>query len=142
MLRARGRAIPVVAGDGALQLPQIATGAGPAGSALRVVAFWTPADTTPASRRFVERFVRLHGRQPHASHAMAYDALNLLLAAVREVGPSPAAVRAHLVGLGRTREPYRGVTGEITFQPNRAPRFVMVRIIGGVATPIGPDDPP
>jgi hypothetical protein len=47
------------------------------------------------------------------------------------------AVRGYLEALGRTRSPYRGVTGDITFLPGRAPRLVMARLRGGRLERVG-----
>lgn len=121
----------VVAGDGAVQLPSLPDLAGPAADSIYVVAFWLADAPDSMSRAFVQRFHRITGRDPVPDDAMNHDALMLMAQAVRAVGPDRAAVRRYLEALGRTRPPYRGVTGDITFLPGRVPRLVIARLRGG-----------
>lgn len=128
---ARLGSVRFVAGDGALVLPMLADSAGPAADSIYGVAFWLPDPDDSTQQAFLERFRRVAGRNPFPADAMSHDALMLLAHAIRDVGPDRAAVRAYLASLGRTRPPYRGVTGEITFLPGRLPRLVMARLQGG-----------
>jgi branched-chain amino acid transport system substrate-binding protein len=121
----------VVAGDGALSLPQLLEYAGPAGDSIYAVAFWAADDTNPRSRAFVEDYRRMFGGTPQSFDAMTYDALLLLATAIRAVGPEPSAVRGFLQDLGRGRPPYPGVTGPITFTPSARPRLMMMHLQGG-----------
>jgi len=121
----------VVAGDGALLLPVLAELAGPAADSIYVVAFWLPDAPDSMSRAFVERYRRVTGHDPAPDDPMNHDALMLLAHAVRDVGPNRAAVRGYLESLGRTRPPYRGITGDITFQRARTRSLVMTRLRGG-----------
>jgi len=122
--------IRVVAGDGAMVLPRLADSAGPAADALFIVDFWVP-DSSRASRAFVERFRRVAGVEPRGSHAMSHDALMLLAHAAREVGPDRGEIRRYLMSLGGSRPPYPGVTGPISFRPDRRPNLVMTRLVSG-----------
>ena len=128
----RAPGMRVVAGDGALVLPALTDAAGRAADSIYVVAFWLPDAPDSLSRAFVERFRRIASRVPQSSDAMSHDALMLLAAAVRDVGPSRVAIRDYLRELGRERAPYPGVTGPISFRPDRAPRLVMARLAHGV----------
>ena len=121
----------VVAGDGALLLPTLAELAGPAADSIYVVAFWLPDAPDSMARAFVERFRRVTGQDPLPDDAMNHDALMLLAHAVRTVGPDRAALRGYLAALGRSRPPYRGITGDITFLRARTPPLVMARLRGG-----------
>jgi branched-chain amino acid transport system substrate-binding protein len=121
----------VVAGDGALLLPVLPDLAGPAADSIYVVAFWLPDAPDSMSRAFVERFHRVTGHDPAPDDAMNHDALLLLAHAVRAVGPNRVAVRGYLESLGRTRPPYRGISGDITFVGTRTPPLVMARLRGG-----------
>ena len=125
----------LVAGDGALLLPDLATAAGDAIDLVHVVAFWTPESPDSLSRVFVERYRGRVGRDPLARDAMAYDAMMVLVQGVREVGPNRHAVRRYLRELGDTRPPYRGVSGEVSFRPDRPARLVMVHVEDGRAVP-------
>lgn len=132
---ARLRGIRVVAGDGALLLPHLPDAAGPAADSVYVVAFWLPDGSDDASRAFIERFTRITGHPPQSSDAMGRDALLLVAHAIREVGARRAAVRDYLRSLGRTRPPYEGVTGPISFTEDRPPRLRMARLRRGQLVP-------
>lgn len=93
---------------------------------IRGVEFWA-AGTDSISRAFVDRVQRLLKRPPDASHALQYDAYMLLTAAIREAGPDRRAIRRWLESLGRTRDPWPGLTGPIAF--NR-PRSELLRMSG------------
>jgi ABC-type branched-subunit amino acid transport system substrate-binding protein len=95
-------------------------------SKIRGVEFWQPG-TDSLNRAFVARIEQALHHSPDASQALQYDAYMLLAAAVREAGPSRSAVRDWLKSLGRTREPWLGVTGPIAF--NR-PRSEILRMSG------------
>jgi branched-chain amino acid transport system substrate-binding protein len=127
--------IPVVAGDGALRLPGLAAEAGPATGDLYLVSLWV-ADTTDARyREFESRFRQLTGETPNPTDVLTYDALMLLVTAAVESGGDPAAVRRWLVGLGRSRPPYQGVTGPITVDGSNRP-LTMVRLVDGQPVPV------
>lgn len=119
-------ALPVVAGDGAFIVPRLIDSAGPALPQLYVIGFWDPTAQDAGSRAFAARFEQLTGRRPHASAAMAFDALLLLAHAVDVAGSRPAAIRGYLRSLGENRPPYQGVTGAISFREDRPARFVFV----------------
>jgi len=138
LLRERGIRRPVVAGDGSLVLPDLARLAGPAADSLYVVAFWLPDAPDSLSRAFVERYRRLTGEVPQSADALSHDALMLVVAAIREVGPDPAAVRSWLGGLGVVRPPFEGVTGPIAFATLARPRLLMTRLEGGVPRRVAP----
>jgi branched-chain amino acid transport system substrate-binding protein len=121
----------VVAGDGAADVQSLVDLAGPAADSIYVVAFWLPDAPDSMSRAFVERYRRITGRDPGPDDAMNHDALMLLAHAVRAVGPDRAALRGYLEALGKSRPPYRGITGDITFLPDRPARLVMARLQDG-----------
>ena len=110
--------------DGARQLPEIPVKVVP--ERIRGVEFWSPGEDS-LSRAFVELVRKKLNRPPAASHALQYDAFMLLSTAVREAGPNRRAIRRWLESLGRSREPWQGVTGPIAF--NR-PRSEILRMAG------------
>ena len=110
--------------DGARVIPDLPVKIVP--ERIRGVEFWAPG-TDSLSRAFVDLVQKKLNRAPGASQALQYDAFMLLSAAVREAGPSRRAIRRWLESLGRTREPWRGVTGPIAF--NR-PRSEILRMSG------------
>lgn len=135
LMRLASQRIPgvrMVAGDGALLLPVLADSAGAAADSIYCVSFWHPDGGDARTREFVERFRRVTGVEPVGSDALLYDALMLAAAAVRTVGTRREAVRGYLRSLGRERPPYPGITGPVSFQPDRAVPLVMVRLAGGV----------
>lgn len=131
----------VVAGDGAVNVPSLVNLAGRAADSIYVVAFWLTDAPDSMSRAFVERFRRITGRDPDPDDAMNHDALMLLANAVRAVGPDRAALRRYFEALGRSRPPYRGITGDITFLPDRPARLVMARLRGGRLVRLDPLEP-
>ena len=110
--------------DGARVIPDLPLKLVP--ERIRGVEFWAPGEDS-LSRAFVELVQRTLNRPPAASHALQYDAFMLLSTAVREAGPSRRAIRRWLESLGRTRDPWPGVTGPIAF--NR-PRSEILRMSG------------
>ena len=119
--------VRVVAGDGALILPMSAES-----DSMYVVAFWLPDPANPLSRRFVAEYQRVSGRVPGSGEALTHDALMVVAAGIGEVGPDRAALREWLASLGRTRPPYRGVTGMVAFGRERADHLIMTRMRGGL----------
>ncbi len=67
---------------------------------------------------------------------LASSTMLLLAEAVRTVGADRAAVRQFLAGPGRSRPPYEGVTGPISFGPNRSINLVMTRLDSGSAVSV------
>ncbi len=122
----------IVAGDGALVLPDLADSAGAAADSLYVVAFWLPDAPDSLSRAFVARFRRVVGRDPQSTDAMSHDALLLAATAIRAAGASRRGVRDYLRALGRRRPAFAGVTGPITFLANRRAGLVMAQLRHGV----------
>ena len=123
--------IPVVAGDGALRLPGLADEAGPAAEHLYLVSLWLPDTTDARYRAFAGRYRRLTGEQPSPTEVITYDALMMMVTAAVEAGGDSEAVRRWLVSLGRSRPPFRGVTGELTVNGGGLP-LAMVRLVEGV----------
>lgn len=101
--------------DGARRIPDLPLRIVP--ERIRGVEFWAPG-TDSLNAAFITRVQKFLKRSPDASEALQYDAFVLLSTAIREAGPNRKAVRAWLESLGRTREPWQGVTGPIAF--NRA----------------------
>jgi len=117
--------VEFVAGDGTVFSDGFLKAAGWAASRTYTVAFWDP--TSPESMDFVQRFRALVGYGPTYSEGLTYDAIMLLATAIREVGPDRNKVERYLSSLGRSRPPYRGVTGTIDFQNPRSSQLTMLR---------------
>jgi branched-chain amino acid transport system substrate-binding protein len=137
LLAARREAVPVIAGDGAVVLPDLAVESGPAAEGrLYAATFWLPGGTDSASLAFEVALRRRLLREPTASDALIYDAVRLLAQAVRDVGREPADVRDWLHSLGRSRPPYRGVTGALAH--GARPPLVMGVVRGGTLAAVEP----
>ena len=126
-------ALPVVAGDGAYFLPQHSPAAGGDLRGLYVLAFWVFDSTRADHRAFADRVRRTLGAEPTPEDALTEDALVLAATARAAAGPDRSAVRRWLAGLGTERPPFEGITGPITFGPDRRLPLAMVRFIGGRA---------
>ena len=98
-----------------------------------VGAPFTPLDPRPEAQRFVDAYRTRFNAEPDGNAALAYDAVQLLAAAVRAVGHDRARIRGWLAA--RTPEgAFPGVTGAIAFQANGDPvgkSFTMTRVRGG-----------
>ena len=130
----------VVAGDGSDAPPQLVQAAGPAAAGIYVVAFWIPgAPGDTAGARFVRDVQRRLSREPGASDVMIYDAMQLLAAALADVGDDPARVLRYLKELGRSRPRFRGITGEIGFGEGAGPPRLTMGVVRG--TTVVPAEP-
>ncbi|MGE0439803.1 MAG: ABC transporter substrate-binding protein [Gemmatimonadales bacterium] len=91
-----------------------------------VVSFWNP-DADSASRAFRARFRAAVGSDPRPADALAYDALMVVAAGVREGARTRLSLTRWLQSLGTpARAPYPGLTGPVQFnQPRR--RLIHVR---------------
>lgn len=127
--------IRLIAGDGVEVDSGFIANAGAAADSFYVVAFWHRDLPTTESAAFMGAFTRLVHRPPLASDALQFDALMLLAQAIREAGTNPRAVRAYLLGLGTARPAYAGVTGPISFTPDRQRPLYMLRLLHGALRP-------
>ncbi len=76
-------------------------------------------DPTPAIRDFVQRYTRRFGARPDSMAALAYDSARVLADAIRRAGPT-FDKKSLRDALAATRD-FPGVTGTITFGPDRNP---------------------
>jgi branched-chain amino acid transport system substrate-binding protein len=70
---------------------------------------------TAALQRFAEQYTARTGLAATGPDALTYDAVRLVLDAVREGATTGESVRAYLASLGRERPPYEGLTGTLQF---------------------------
>lgn len=101
-----------------------------------VGAPFTPLDPRPAAQRFVDAYRTRFQAEPDGNAALAYDAVQLLAAAVRAVGRDRTRIRDWLAS--RTPErAFPGVTGAIAFLPDGDPigkSFTMTLVAAGRLT--------
>jgi branched-chain amino acid transport system substrate-binding protein len=97
-----------VAGDDTLQI------AGSAAEGLEAVFPFDATRDDPAWLAFNQRFQKRFGKRPEVFASLAYDTMNILLEAVCRAGLNRGRIRDALTAV----EHYKGVTGEMTFDPN------------------------
>lgn len=88
--------------------------AGPAADGLEVVFPFDPTRDDPAWLAFNQRFEKRFGKRPEVFASLAYDTMNILLQSVCRAGLNRGRIRDALTGTER----YKGVTGEMVFDPN------------------------
>lgn len=105
---------------------------GTAAESTYFVAFWYDGLTDARSTAFTSAYRRVTGNHPSPATALQYDALMLLMTAVRDVGPNRKAIQAYLSDLGRSRPAYEGVTGPISFDADRRRALYVLRVRDGI----------
>jgi len=88
--------------------------AGAAAEGMEAVFPFDPTRDDPAWTAFRGRFAQRFDRQPEVFASLAFDTMNILLDAVCRAGLNRGRIRDALAGL----ESYKGVTGEMAFDPN------------------------
>ena len=88
--------------------------AGDAAEGLEIVYPFDPTRDDPAWLAFQQRFQKRYGAHPEAFASLGYDTMSILLRAICEAGLNRGRIRDALTGLER----YKGVTGEMVFDPN------------------------
>lgn len=83
-----------------------------------IYADFVDPEATPALREFGERFRERTGRSATTSEILTYDAMALLLAALRDGKRTGPEIRDWLDALGRERPPFQGVSGALSFDDN------------------------
>ncbi|SPF39642.1 Extracellular ligand-binding receptor [Candidatus Sulfotelmatobacter kueseliae] len=102
------RTISGTAGDELIKL------AGPAAEGFEAVYPYDPTRADPRWLDFVARYqARFHEAPDHFA-ALAYDAMQILLDAICRAGLNRGRIRDALTGI----ENYKGVTGDLVFDPN------------------------
>ena len=113
-LRAMGFDGPVVGGDGLLGMEEEA----PSAQGVFITTGFLPDQPGEAAQRFVQAYQARYGAPPTGDAALAYDAANIVLQAIAEVGASRRAVRDYVAGIGTATGAYAGATGSIAFDEN------------------------
>jgi len=134
--RRRIPALRFIAGDAVEMSDSLLAAMGAGAESTYFAAFWYSGLTDERSAAFTSAYRRIVGTAPKPGAAMHYDALMLVMQAVREVGSSPRAIRTFLTELGKSRPAYQGVTGPITFGPERRRPLYMLRVRAGAAVAV------
>lgn len=119
--------IRILASDGAMYPAGLRREGGAAAESLYVVSLWRPDSADATTRRYLERFRQLSGREALPGEALGMDALLFARAAVAAVGPDRSAIRAWLAGPDGTRPPLGHLTSA-TLHDGPASTFVLTRI--------------
>ncbi len=90
------------------------TNAGPAAEGLEVVYPFDPNRDDPAWLAFQKRFEAAYHSKTDSFSALAFDTMNILLDAICRAGLNRGEIRNALYAVER----YKGVTGEMMFDPN------------------------
>ena len=88
--------------------------AGAAADGLEIVFPFDPTRDDPAWLAFNQRFEKQFSKRPDVFASLAYDTMNILLQSICRAGLNRGRIRDALTGLER----YKGVTGEMVFDPN------------------------
>lgn len=88
--------------------------AGAAADGLEVVFPYDPTRDDPSWLAFNQRFEKRFGKRPDQFASLAYDTMNILLQSICKAGLNRGKIRDALTGT----EHYKGVTGDMTFDPN------------------------
>jgi len=97
-----------VSGDDLLRI------AGESAEGLEFVYPFDPTRDDPAWTGFQKRFAAVYQAKTDAFSALGFDTMNILLGAICRAGLNRGRIRDALYSV----EHYRGVTGEMTFDPN------------------------
>jgi branched-chain amino acid transport system substrate-binding protein len=131
LLRDAGIGAAILGGD-ALSTPEFLERSGAAAEGAILATAYHPDDTRPGARAFRDAYVRRYQSPPDALAALGYDAVHVLVAAMRAArSVDPARVADQLHKAGSTWE---GATGSLEFDAagdpvNRA--IVGVQVRGG-----------
>ena len=109
--------IPLFGGTG-LSDPTLFEGQGDAAVGLTLGTHWSAALDNPVNKKFVDGFVKAHGRLPSETAANGYDDVLMLDAAVKESGgkTTPDALREAL-----RKVKYQSIRGDWRFNTNQFP---------------------
>lgn len=88
--------------------------AGDSSEGMEAVFPFDPTRDDPLWTGFRARFAKRFDRQPEVFASLAFDTMNILLDAICRAGLNRGRIRDALAG----RESYKGVTGEMAFDPN------------------------
>lgn len=97
---------------------------------VRYVRLVNVDESSPVMRQLRDRYKEAGGGELTDQAVLAYDATKMLGTAIHEAGPDREAIRKWMHSLGRTRAPFMGASGAITFSEagDRPPNYVLVAL--------------
>lgn len=135
--RAQGLAAPFVA-DVALYSPEFLALAGAAAEGLYTSSEFFPGDSRPVASAFVKAFRAKYREDPELFAAIAYDAMNIVAAAIELGGPDRAGIKA---ALPRLKDLPSVIYGKLSFNADRRvdkPELTKLVVRGGQFVPWEP----
>jgi branched-chain amino acid transport system substrate-binding protein len=121
----RVRFNPVVLANSSLFSQKTIELGGDAVEGILIPANYFSADPRPAAQEFTREYQALYGALPNQFAALAYDAANLMVAALHKAGvDNRAQVKDALVSL----QGFQGATGSISYANSHDPEKELVRI--------------
>jgi branched-chain amino acid transport system substrate-binding protein len=92
--------------------------------------------TSPKSTAFRDEYRKIYGSHPGPVAEYAFDAMNLIIEAIRETGPDRDKIQKSLLKIQ-----YEGITGHIQFDEkgNRISKVGMMEIKNGIPVDLGKD---
>ena len=102
-------------GTGSLYEPKLVELAGDAANGLKLDSSFVASSPDPNVQAYVKAYVAAYGNEPNMFSAQAYDAVNIMLAAIVKAGPD--VTRESLREALAATEGFPGVTGVTTFDP-------------------------
>jgi branched-chain amino acid transport system substrate-binding protein len=121
----RVRFNPVVLANSSLFSQKTIELGGDAVEGILIPANYFSADPRPAAQEFTREYQALYGALPNQFAALAYDAANLMVAALQKAGVDDRAkVKDALVSL----QGFQGATGSISYANSHDPEKELVRI--------------
>lgn len=128
VLRELAPVMPVLGGDALASWESPESGRGE-WTGVRYADFLDLEATEPL-RDFRRRYLGRFGIEAGTPEVLSYDAMQLLLAALRDGARTGEEIRAWLASLGRERPPFQGITGPVAFDDNGdiARSYVLVTV--------------
>jgi branched-chain amino acid transport system substrate-binding protein len=122
----RMRFEPRVLATAGLESPDLIKLGGSAVEGVMISSQFFPDASRPANWAFSQEFRKRFGKDPTMFSGLTYDATNILVAAIRQVGTEDRAkVREALEGL----HGFSGVTGTISYEKSHNPEKSYTRIV-------------
>ncbi len=122
----RMRFTPPVLSTGSLYSPELIKLGGSAVEGLMTTSQYFPDDTRPAAQEFTRMFRDRYGKDPNMFAALAYDAANLMIAAMHKAGVEDrAAIGPALESL----KGFEGATGTISYAESHDPTKQYAKIV-------------
>lgn len=112
-IRELGMTQPIFGSDRMVN-PEFLETAGKYAEGVVTTCQYNPDADDPKLKAFRAKYIKRFGMEPNVFAAHAYDAVNMIIAAIHKVGLNRALIRDILTDL-KTFQGYRGVTGVVIF---------------------------